>query len=161
MYTRHVEFLKQHQDANGEPRLYSHYRTFWLPQKCNYFLLRGKSKPRPSQIYNLRFFYWDPGVLSKDGLKCPKCTSVLRRHGFTRPRRVVDLENCFYMIGQWHLCANCRHPKTTASNSATTSVTFNSWDPRIIAQLPPELAAEFPAQLSHRSTISASVFALM
>jgi hypothetical protein len=40
-------------------------------------------------------------------------------------------------------------------------VTFNSWDPRIIKQLPPSLAAEFPATLSHRSAIATSVLATM
>lgn len=60
------------------------------------------------------------------------------------------------MIGERHRCPNCRNPK-----SGERSVTFNSWDPRILASLPPDLTAEFPAELSHRNAISADVFALM
>jgi hypothetical protein len=41
------------------------------------------------------------------------------------------------------------------------TVTFRSWDQRILAVLPPALAAEFPAQLSHRSAISTSLFSWM
>jgi hypothetical protein len=40
-------------------------------------------------------------------------------------------------------------------------VTFNSWDFRIIQKLPPELAAEFPAWLSHRNAIADPVLAIM
>jgi len=155
-YEKHIEFLKQTKGTSPRPRLYESHQTFWLPQKSNYFIIHGAPKPRPAQLYNPRFFYWDPDILVEGGLKCPNCRTALRRHGFTRPRRVVDLENCFYMIGQRHLCPQCRHPKTNAH-----SLTFNSWDPRILAMLPPALVAEFPAQLSHRSAISTDVFGLM
>lgn len=60
------------------------------------------------------------------------------------------------MIGTRLRCPNCKHSK---SNKKT--VTYNSWDPRIIKALPPVLAAEFPAVMSHRNAISADVFALM
>jgi hypothetical protein len=122
----------------------------------NYFILHWTAKPRPSQLYNPQFFYWDSDCLLEGGLKCPLCKTLLRRHGYTRPWRVVDLENCFYMIGQHHICPQCRHPKTNEH-----SVTFNSWDPRILAMLPTNLAAEFPADLSHCGAISSDVFALM
>lgn len=155
-YEMHIESLKQTKGMSARPHLYGTHQTFWLPQKSNYFIIQGASKPRPTQLYNPRFFYWDPDLLVEGGLKCPNCRTALRRHGFTRARRVVDLENCFYMIGERHLCPQCKHPKTNAH-----SLTFNSWDPRILAMLPPALAAEFPAQLSHRSAISLDVFALM
>lgn len=37
-------------------------------------------------------------------------------------------------------------------------MTWRSWDPRILALLPPALAAEFPAILTHRSGIAKTVF---
>jgi len=40
-------------------------------------------------------------------------------------------------------------------------VTFRSWDSRIIAKLPVDLALEFPVQLSHWSRITLSAFHFM
>jgi hypothetical protein len=40
-------------------------------------------------------------------------------------------------------------------------VTFNSWDSQIIEKLPQELAAEFPAWLSHKNALADSVLAVM
>jgi hypothetical protein len=144
--------LKQKSGSSTFPHLYERDQTFWLPQTSNYFILHRTTKPRPSQLYNPRFFYWDPDCLLEGGLKCPLCKASLRHHGYARPRRVVDLENCFYMIGQRHICPQCKNPKTNEH-----SVTFNSWDPRILAMLPTNLAAEFPADLSHRGVISTDV----
>lgn len=154
-YQNALEFLKQ-TGPNSKPKLYETLQTFWIPRKANYFLLHGKSKPYPEQLYNYRWFYWDPDHLVEGGLKCPTCNNPLHRHGFTRPRRVVDLEDVYYMIGQRHLCRHCRHPRTNE-----LSVTFNSWDSRIIERLPQDLAAEFPAWLSHRNALADSVLAVM
>jgi hypothetical protein len=79
---------------------------------------------------------------------------MLCHHGYTHPRCVVDLENCFYMIGQHHICPQCRNQKTNKH-----SVT--SWDPQILVMLPTNLAAEFPTNLSHQGAISMDVFGLM
>ncbi len=154
-YDKHLEYLKQ-TPHGAKPRLYEINQTFWLPHHENFFILNRSGKPRPSQLYNYRWFYWDPDHLVEGGLKCPICSAHLYRHGFTHPRRVVDIQNVFYMIGQRHRCPQCRHPKSNEH-----SVTFNSWDPRIIAKLPHALAAEFPACLSHRNAIADSVLALM
>ncbi|KAJ7106159.1 hypothetical protein C8R44DRAFT_745247 [Mycena epipterygia] len=51
--------------------------------------------------------------------------------------------------------------KCTNPTSGKTTVTFNSWDSRILAKLPPAMAAEFPARLSHHSTISHTTFGYM
>ena len=155
-YQKALEFLKQTSGPKSKPKLYEVLQTFWIPRKANYFLLHGKSKPCPEQLYNYRWFYWDPDHLVEGGLKCPNCNNPLDRHGFTRPRRVVDLEDVYYMIGQRHLCRHCHHPRTNKR-----SVTFNSWDSRIIQKLPPALAAEFPAWLSHRNAIADSALAVM
>ena len=155
-YDKHLSYLKQTSGPRAKPRLYETLQTFWLPQKANFFLLNGSKKPRPSQLYNHRWFYWDPDHLVEGGLRCPNCSSHLHRHGFTRPRRVVDLQDVFYMIGQRHRCPTCRNPNTNEC-----SLTFNSWDPRIVKNLPPALSAEFPACLSHRNAIADPVLAVM
>ncbi len=69
---------------------------------------------------------------------------------------MVDLENVFYMIGQHHRCPQCKNPKSNEQ-----SITFNSWDPRILERLPHALAAEFPACLSHHNAISDLALAVM
>jgi len=155
-YDRHLQYLKQVSGPKSRPHLYEIHQTFWLPQKANFFMLNSSNKPRPSQLYGHRWFYWDPDYLVEGGLHCPNCKSHLHRHGFTRPRRVVDLQNVFYMIGQRHRCPSCRNAK-----SNNQSVTFNSWDPKIVKSLPASLAAEFPAHLSHRNAIADPVLALM
>ena len=155
-YEKHLAYLKRTSGSQSKPRLYEIDQTFWLPHKANYFILHGNAKPTPEMLYNHRWFYWDPDYLVDGGLRCPNCSTHLYRHGFTRPRRVVDLENVFYIIGQRHRCPQCRHPQTNQH-----SVTFNSWDPRIIKMLPSSLAAEFPATLSHRNAIATPVLATM
>jgi hypothetical protein len=154
-YDQHLEYLKQ-TPSGSKPRLYEVHNTFWLPHKDNFFFLNKSNKPRPTQLYNHRWFYWDPDHLVDGGLRCPNCEAHLHRHGYTRPRRVVSLEDVFYMIGQRHRCPQCRHPKTNER-----SRTFNSWDPLIVSKLPPALAAEFPACMSHRNAIASSVLATM
>jgi len=53
---------------------------------------------------------------------------------------------------------NTSHP---GSSTSTKSVTFQSWDPRILNILPNSLAAEFPARLTHHSAISNDLFKWM
>jgi hypothetical protein len=155
-YEKNLEYLKQASGPQSKPRLYEVHQTFWIPRKSNYFLLHGAAKPRPETLYNHRWFYWDPDHLVEGGLRCPICSTLLHRHGFTRPRGVVDLKEVFYVIGQQHQCLQCRNPTTNEK-----SVTFNSWDPRIMKALLPDLTAEFPAALSHRNAIAQSVLATM
>jgi len=105
-YEKHKQYLKQVAGPKSIPHLYAIHQTFWVPQKSNYFILNGSKKPQPSQLYGHRWFYWDPDYLVEGGFQCPNCRAHLHRHGFTRPRRVVDLHDVFYMIGQRHRFQN-------------------------------------------------------
>jgi hypothetical protein len=60
------------------------------------------------------------------------------------------------MIGYRYRCPTCLHPK-----SKKPTVTFCSWDSRILAMLDHNLQAEFPAQLTCRSGISCHALAFM
>ncbi|EDR10701.1 uncharacterized protein LACBIDRAFT_324541 [Laccaria bicolor S238N-H82] len=62
------EELKGH-DANGLPPLYSDNETFWFPQKSTFFFLQQQSCS-PPQLYNPRFFLWDPECLC-NRIPCP------------------------------------------------------------------------------------------
>ncbi|KAF8999553.1 hypothetical protein BDZ89DRAFT_1147679 [Hymenopellis radicata] len=143
--------------------IYDQTQSFWLPRRSDnpFFLLRVPIIT-PWLIYNPRFFYWDP-LLLVDRIACPcitgashgqyrhatPCTGRLTRYGYwKRPRRIVDLEDCFWLIGVRYLCNEC-------------NTTFQSWDQRVREKLPGHLAVEFPAHLTHRSGMSAAVFALL
>jgi hypothetical protein len=111
----------------------------------------------PQSLFKARFFLWDPEPLCHGGIACPNCSMKLRRHGHIHiPRRCVDLDGQFWIIGFRYHCPNCK-PNLSPGLTAT----FQSWDNRILAVLPRELSAEFPARLSHRSGMSASVFKFM
>ncbi|KAF5334096.1 hypothetical protein D9611_014996 [Ephemerocybe angulata] len=129
-------------DANGLPPPYATYRTIFLPRPSTSFLLRNLAKASPQALYNPRFVLWDPMPLCPLGIPCPKCKVPLQRHThIPRPRRVVDFVECFWLIGYRYRCRSCK-------------CTFRSWDKRILDVLPPTLAYEFPARLSHRSGMS-------
>jgi hypothetical protein len=142
-------------DEHGLPPLYANHGTFWFPQKSTFFILR-QHHFSPPELYNPRFFLWDPDVLC-NRIPCPNCRQPLHRHGeIPRPRRCVDVNSTFWIIGYRYRCSSCTHPK-----SKKKTVTFRSWDPRILEVLPPALAAEFPAKLSHRSGMSNTLFEWM
>jgi len=155
-----VAFKDQVEEANKRgdlmPKLYSVHKTFWFPQQSPYFLLQ-KASVSPQDLYNPRFFLWDPECLVMGGIGCPKCSTKLHRHGHaSRPRCVVGLNETFWIIGYRYYCSQCVNPV-----SGKKTVTFRSWDPTIIERLPVHLALEFPAQLSHRSGITLSAFHFM
>ena len=104
-----------------------------------------------------RFFYWDPFHLSLGGpLNCPVCHDAALTHTGpirTGPLRVFDLPSstapsasshahaglvpaAFFVIGMQYACS-----------SQTCGKTFNSWDPRIVNNLPQVLADEWPVHL--------------
>ncbi|GLB43789.1 putative essential for the formation of DNA replication focal centers [Lyophyllum shimeji] len=138
---------------DGLPPLYRD-RQFWFPKPATFFLLQDINTLSPQNVYDARFFLWDPECLAPNGIVCPNgCGARLQRHtDIPRPRRVVGLDSTFWIIGYRYKCGQCKPPR---------SVTFRSWDPRILAVLDPTLAAEFPARLTYRSGISSDVLRFM
>ena len=148
----HLANFEKRDKVSGMPLLYVKDKTFWCQPQSPYLLLNGGSTSATA-IYDVRFFIWDPKSLVKK-LPCPYCRHNLHRHlAISRPRCCVDMQSTFYLIGFHYLCRHCKNPKT---NKAT--VTFHSWDSRILAVLPRALAAEFPAKLTHRSGVSNTLF---
>lgn len=143
-------------DAMGMPPLYARHQTFWFPQPSSFFLLKQKHRS-PQLLFNPQFFLWDPEPLCQFGIPCPNCKTTLQRHQvISRPRCCADFKSMFWIIGYRYCCHKCTHPK-----SGKTTVTFRSWDHCILNVIPPALASEFPAHLSHRSGISWSLFSWM
>ncbi|EIW52507.1 uncharacterized protein TRAVEDRAFT_24023 [Trametes versicolor FP-101664 SS1] len=60
-----------------------------------------------------------------------------------KPRRVVDIDHCEYIIGYRYRCGNreCRH-------------TYRSWSPAILDVLPESLAMQFTFRLTYRSGLT-------
>ncbi len=153
------ERVAEARDRPGPDKLPNPYRqgTFWFAPKATYFLLRNR-KPTPQSLYAPQFFLWDPLPLVMHGIPCPNCRNALCRDGHIRyPRRVVDLKRSFWLIGYIYRCSVCTNPNTGRKGT----LTFRSWDSRILAVLPPELRAEFPARLSYRSGISVQAYELL
>lgn len=145
-------------NQQGQFRLYSTEGTFWVRGKSAYFILQKQGvRITPEMLYNPTFFVWDCDALSPDGIPCPNCGTKLTRHGAVEdPRIVVGMNEPFWLVGFRYRCRRCSEAKQDGKN-----VVFRSWDRRIIAKCRPELAAEFPARLSHRSAIENGLFELM
>ncbi|KAJ3963552.1 hypothetical protein EV361DRAFT_786209, partial [Lentinula raphanica] len=121
--------------------------TFWFPEKSVWSVLQ-KINICPSDLFIPKFFLWDPDEL-KGGIGCPQCNQTLHRHGvLSRPRRVVDIDCSFWIIGFSYRCPSCKK-------------CFRSWDRRILAKLDAPLAAQFPAHLSWRSGLSLRAFGVL
>ena len=145
-----------HRGFTSQPPLYARDNTFWFRQPSTYFLLQDDGIS-PSKLYNPQFFVWDPQALIKT-IPCPRCRFGLQRHAvISCPRRCVDLRRTFWVVGYRYRCRHCIHPKSGKQGT----VTWRSWDRRILAVLPAPLAAEFPAYLSHRTAISKTLFEWM
>ncbi|KAG8932761.1 hypothetical protein FRC00_014144 [Tulasnella sp. 408] len=153
-------FIKE-KSATRMPKLYSELKTFWHPSPSPIFQLRDAEDFKPADVYEPRFFYWDPQPLVQtNSILCPNkdCNSKLVRNGnIAAPRRVVGLDELYWVIGVRYRCPTCVNPKTRK----TGKLSFNSWDPRILASLPPSLAAAFPAHLTARSGIDKTAFRLL
>lgn len=135
--------------------LYHSLNTFWVPKKSTYFILQ-QNNLTPEKVFDPSLFVWDPEPLN-GSIPCPNCSCKLNRHGsIDEPRRVVGLKGCFWIVGFRYICPRCSRAKPEGQN-----VVFRSWDRRIIARCRPELAAEFPARLSHRNAIENGLFELM
>ncbi|KAF8075929.1 hypothetical protein FPV67DRAFT_1396848, partial [Lyophyllum atratum] len=150
--SRVKESLPENRGPDKLPPLYRDHKTFRFPRPATFFLLR-ETRLSPQKIYDYDMYLWDPMCLNPGGIPCPNCGTALWRHcHIPRPRRVVGFEKPLYIIGYRYRCPRCVLPN---------SVTFRSWDPRILRVLSPDLAAEFPARLTFRSGISNDVMAFM
>jgi hypothetical protein len=154
-FREHVEASNKRNHSKLPP-LYADHQTFWFPSRSSFFVLCGQ-QVMPQHLFTPRFFLWDPEPLVFGGIPCPKCGMRLMRHGhITHPRRCVDLYDTFWIIGYRYRCGKCQNPA-----SKKTTITYNSWDTRILSKLPPHLSQEFPARLSYKSGISLAAFGWM
>jgi hypothetical protein len=126
-----------------------------------YFAADRKFQPLPEDFYRPRYFIWLPHLLVHR-IPCPACVASNRKaddggpvflwcKGWARaPRRVVDLEECIYVVGYRYMCGHSACKRT-----------YQSWSPALRAALPRSLAMEFTHHLTYRSGLTDRVVSLM
>ena len=128
---------------NGKPFLPA---TFWI-QPPEPVISLSSHQFDPSILYRPRVFLWLPHFMVKD-LMCPNCKKqILEKNGACPPRRIVDIEDSFYIVTWAYYCRNgCQSH-------------FRGWTPSLLDSLPPYLRLAFPAVLSRKSGLSHRVLA--
>jgi hypothetical protein len=134
---------------------------FWIRPQNAFFALRKAQRSvdglSPLPLYYPPVFIWLPHLLSDD-LHCQEPSCHLRKltsRGWNNnpvARRVVSLDGLYYVMTQRVQC-----DKRTGGCGKS----WNLYDPIILQQLQPGLAAEFPAFFTHRSGIDKTLMTLI
>lgn len=111
----------------------------------------------PSSAYLPSVFVWLPNELGESDRilcmneQCKKQGCVMTSKGWNSSpvaRRVIGLSENYYILTKRIQCKECR-------------TSMNYYDPRVMKQLSPELADEFPAFLTQRSGIDKELMELI
>ena len=142
---------------------------FWIHPPQPYFAMRKSAKSadglNPTSLYYPPVFLWLPHLLDDTPIMCQnsgckyyqKCSHPMTIKGWnTDPvaRRVVGLDHVYYIMTQRIQCK-----ATGSSDGCGKSV--NLYDPLVLDQLEPGLAASFPAFLTHRSGIDKTLLTMI
>lgn len=118
--------------------------TMWIHPPDAVFHL---SRPQldPTILYRPQVFLWLPHFFVTQ-LHCPNCrTGVLQKNGALCPRRIVDIQDNFYIVSwAYYCCDACKHH-------------YAGWSTEILESLPRYLRLAFPAILSHKGGLSLNV----
>jgi hypothetical protein len=137
---------------------------FWIHPRDPFFAMQKAAKSpdglTPNTLYYPPVFLWLPHLLDDKPLMCPNTTCKSGKHQLTvkgwndNPiaRRVVNINGLYYVMTQRVQCA---------TRSGGCGKSWNLYDPVIMEQLDPGLAAAFPAFLTHRSEIDKTVMTLI
>ena len=98
----------------------------------------------PPIFYRPRVFLWLPHFFVTT-LCCPHCSKPLEKNGALSPRRIIDVEDAFYIVAWAYYCRNgCKSH-------------FHGWSRTLLDSLPAWLHLSFPATLSRKSGLSRNV----
>ncbi|KAJ6536482.1 hypothetical protein DFH09DRAFT_1091442 [Mycena vulgaris] len=102
----------------------------------------------PTTLYRRRIFLWLPHFFV-DVLRCPDCGTPLEKNGPLVPRRIIDLEDNFYIVSWGYYChQGCEHH-------------FHGWTAKFVRSLPRYLQLAFPAILSRKGGLSRRLLTLL
>ncbi|KAG6886800.1 hypothetical protein C0992_002307 [Termitomyces sp. T32_za158] len=147
-------------NASRRPTCYDR-GTFIDGPSAACFVTTKKFQPKPHDFYSPTYFIWLPHLLCSK-IPCPACladsrqavkggTQYLNVKGWSkRPRRVVDIEECIFIVGYCYICPNPACGKW-----------YQSWNPEFISALPRSLSIQFTHHLTYRSGLTDRVVALL
>jgi len=155
------ERLSKEIEASHMPKCYQQ-NQFWIRPDDAYFAMhKAEVSPdslSPHLLYIPPVFVWLPHLLEDKTLKCqnPQChqhpLTVKGWNDNPVARRVVSLDGLYYVITQRVHCDK---------RSQGCGRSMNLYEPVIMEQLSPGLAAAFPAFLTHRSGIDKTLMTLI
>lgn len=121
--TAHTEYLeqiqatvKQQMASNKalprnvkQPSCYLDGASFWMRAASPTFLKRRDGIADPYKWCRPDVFIWLPKLFKPSpALICPGCFSSEEViNGYPHPRRVVDLDTCYYIMTSQHRCKRC------------------------------------------------------
>jgi len=137
-YADHHERLTAEirKNASQKPTCYEQ-GSFISGPSYLFFSAWEKAQPSPGLFYAPRFEVWIPHLIMKSRIPCPSCASASRlghdgqiiflcAQGWPKaPRRVVDLNQCIYVIGYRYYCPHQSCKKM-----------YLSWSPALLSALP-------------------------
>lgn len=129
----------------------------------SWFITTNKFQPLPRDYFCPKYFIWLPHLLCQ-GLRipCPDCLTASRctakrgtqylcaKRWPKSPHRIVDFEECIYIIGYRYVCLHAECQKT-----------YLSWSPKVLSALPRSLFVHFTHHLTHRNGLTDRVVSLM
>jgi hypothetical protein len=99
-----------------------------------------------------KLFVWLPREFPGVKIKCPNCSSTetIPDGWPDKPpaRRVIGLDECYFVVGRRQLCKRCKKK-------------FNSYNPKVLSQIPYRFRMLFTARLTHRSGIDLNLLQLL
>ena len=108
-------------------------------------------KLNESLFYKPDVFVWVPWgtLVSKYDISCLECKSTsLHMHEWPRPRRIISMTYCYYVIFRRLKCTNCK-------------ASLSEISPSFISQLPQIIQDQFPCELSKRSGLDKDIVSIM
>ncbi|GBE82644.1 hypothetical protein SCP_0410290 [Sparassis crispa] len=160
--TKEIDKTALSRTISGRPDCYMQ-RSFYETVSNPYLLASSSFQIDPAVFYQPVFFIWLPHCLLGDRIPCPAChkagrlsrdgkTVFLQKHGWVdKPRRVVDIDHCEYIIGYCYQCGNQPH----------CGRTYRSWSPAILDILPKALAVQFTFRLTFHSGLTDRLVSLL
>lgn len=107
----------------------------------------------PEAFYLPKVIIFAPHSSKGNGYKklCPVCNgSKVHGDGWSRFRRVIDVNDCFFIIAQRYRC-QAKHPNNT----------FVAWDERLFKMAPPHIRALLPVILTRKLGVTQTLFDMM
>ncbi|KAJ2920858.1 hypothetical protein H1R20_g16236, partial [Candolleomyces eurysporus] len=124
--------------------------SFWVMPPDPAFML-ARREFNIKNYYQPRVYLWLPHFFAAEHkLTCPNCKAeTLEKNGPTPPRRVVDINDNFWIVTWQYYCRKgCKSY-------------FSGWSTKLLETLPRYLRLSFPAVLSRRGGLSHNVITLL